>query len=62
MLNQTNFISMAALTELARLVDKWRSQRHRRRVLAMLAERRKDRESWQRVQEIRGKVNHYAYL
>ena len=62
MLNQTNFISMAALTELARLVDKWRSQRHRRHVLAMLAERRKDRASQRRVQFIKGRRNPYAYL
>ena len=61
MLNQ-NSIPMAALHELARQVDKWRRQRRRRRLSAMLAEQRKDRESRQRVQEIRGKVNHYAYL
>ena len=60
MLNQ-NFIPFLALTELARLVTIWRSQRTRRRLQAMLAERRKDRESRQRVQFIKGWRNPYAY-
>lgn len=64
-MNQHNYIPIAAIAELAHLVrslvDDYRTRRARARFLARLEEWRRDSESQRRVQEIRGKVNPYAY-